>query len=187
MMNMLLKGQRTDTDPKFQWAALYEAFGEANKRRGVAAKTRKAAGGPRIVRTLPVTAASGMALRLANANDGPAYTPTVENHAATPLLLWMAQKDGTQTTPLPRRGSDSADARQHRAGYGAVPHGPVSGCHGRKRDGSGAAGGVGRRGQEVKRPVQLALHGPFWWVLPAASYWRIRVHETHLPTRFRKL
>ena len=137
-------------------------------RRGVAAKTRKAAGGPRIVRTLPVTSASGMALRLANANDGPAYTPTVENHAATPLLLWMAQKDGTQTTPLPRRGSDSADARQHRAGYGAVPHGPVSGCHGRKRDGSGAAGGVGRRGQEVKRPVQLALHGPFWWGIHAA-------------------
>ena len=25
----------------------------------------------------------------------------MENHAATPLLLWMAQKDGTKTTPLP--------------------------------------------------------------------------------------
>ena len=25
----------------------------------------------------------------------------MENHAATPLLLWMAQKDGAKTTPLP--------------------------------------------------------------------------------------
>ena len=88
-------------DPKFRWAALYEAFAEANKRRGVAAKTRQAAGGSRIVRTLPVTSAAGMALRLANTNYGPAYTLTVENHAATPLLLWMAQKDGSKTTPLP--------------------------------------------------------------------------------------
>ena len=101
LMDTLIKGQRTDTDPKFRWAALYDAFAEANKRRGVAAKTRQAAGGSRIVRTLPVTSASGMTLRLANTNYGPAYTLTVENHAATPLLLWMAQKDGAKTTPLP--------------------------------------------------------------------------------------
>ena len=101
LMETLLKGQRTDADPKFHWAELYAAFAEANKRRGVAAKTRQVAGGSRIVRTLPVTSASGMALRLANTNYGPAYTLTVENHAATPLLLWMAQKDGAKTTPLP--------------------------------------------------------------------------------------
>ena len=101
LMDTLLKGQRTDKDPKFRWAALYAAFAEASKRRGVAASSRKAAGGPRIVRTLPVTSASGMALRLANTNYGLAYTLTVENHAATPLLLWMAQKDGAKTTPLP--------------------------------------------------------------------------------------
>ncbi len=100
LMDTLLKGQRTDTDPKFRWAGLYAAFAEANKRRGVAASVRKAAGGARIVRTLPVTSASGMALRLANTNYGLAYTLTVENRAAVPLLLWMAQKDGAKTTPL---------------------------------------------------------------------------------------
>lgn len=101
LMDTLLKGQRTDPDPKFRWAELYNAFAEANKRRGVAAKRRTVAGGPRIVRTLPVTAASGQPLRLANTNYGPAYTLTVENRAATTLLLWMAQKDGAKTTPLP--------------------------------------------------------------------------------------
>ena len=90
-------------------------------------------------------------------------------------------------SPLPRRGRDGAHAGQYRAGYGAVPHGAVSGCHGRKRDGGGAAGGVGRRWQEVKRPVQLALHGPFWWVIPSAYYWGIRVYETHLESEFREL
>ena len=99
LMETLLKGQRTDADPKFHWAELYAAFAEANKRRGVAAKTRQVAGGSRIVRTLPVTSASGMALRLANTNYGPAYTLTVENRSGAPLLLWMAQKDGAATTP----------------------------------------------------------------------------------------
>ncbi|MDQ2795428.1 MAG: hypothetical protein M3Y12_15680 [Bacteroidota bacterium] len=101
LMETLLKGQRTDADPKFKWAELYAAFAEANKRRGLPARARKAAGGIRIVRTLPVTSASGMALRLANTNYGPAYTLTVENRAPVPLLLWMAQKDGAKTTPLP--------------------------------------------------------------------------------------
>ncbi|WP_162550274.1 hypothetical protein [Hymenobacter nivis] len=41
LMETLLKGQRTDPDPKFHWAELYEAFAEANKRRGVASKSRK--------------------------------------------------------------------------------------------------------------------------------------------------
>ena len=101
LMETLLKGQRTDPEPKFRWAALYAAFAEANKRRGVAASTRKAAGGPRIVRTLPVTTASNQPLRLANTNYDPAYTLTVENRSAGSLLLWMAQKDGAKTTPLP--------------------------------------------------------------------------------------
>jgi hypothetical protein len=101
LMDTLLKGQSTDTDPKFQWTAFYAAFADANKRRGLPARARKAGSSTRIVRTLPVTSASGMALRLANTNYGPAYTLTVENHAATPLLLWMAQKDGAKTTPLP--------------------------------------------------------------------------------------
>lgn len=101
LMDTLLKGQRTDTDPSFQWAAFYTAFAEANKRRGLPASIRKATSGSRIVRTLPVTSASDKVLHLANTNYGPAYTLTVENRAATPLLLWMAQKDGAKTTPLP--------------------------------------------------------------------------------------
>jgi len=101
LMDTLLKGQRTDTDPKFQWKALYEAFAQANKRQGVAASSRRVPGGPRIVRTLPFTAAgTGQPQRLANTNYGPAYTLTVENRSAAPLLLWMAQKDGAKTTPL---------------------------------------------------------------------------------------
>jgi hypothetical protein len=56
------------------------------------------AGKLRIVRPLPVTVPDGRALRLASTNYGPAYTLTVENHAATPLLLWMAQQDGAHTT-----------------------------------------------------------------------------------------
>lgn len=101
LMQTLIAGQRTDTDPKFQWAELDAAFVAANKRQKVASQFRQAAGGrPRIVRTLPLTAPDGHAVRLANTNYGPAYTLTVENRAATPLLLWMAQKDGAQTTPL---------------------------------------------------------------------------------------
>ena len=64
------------------------------------ARARKASGGPRIVRTLPVTTAADQPLRLANTNYGPAYTLTVENHSAHSLLLWMAQQDGAKTTPL---------------------------------------------------------------------------------------
>ncbi len=100
LMDTLLKGQRTDADPAFEWAALYEAFAQANKRQGVAAKTRRAPGKPRIVRTLPFAAAgTGQPQRLANTNYGPAYTLTVENRSGTPLRLWMAQKDGATTTP----------------------------------------------------------------------------------------
>ncbi|WP_046246700.1 hypothetical protein [Hymenobacter terrenus] len=101
LMETLLKGQRTDADPNFRWPAFYAAFAEANKRQGLPARARKASSGTRIVRTLPVTATSDQPLRLANTNYGPAYTLTVENRAATPLLLWMAQKDGAKTTPLP--------------------------------------------------------------------------------------
>ncbi|MDB5270889.1 MAG: hypothetical protein JWP58_3929 [Hymenobacter sp.] len=101
LMEALLKGQSTDTDPAFKWPAFYAAFADANKRRGLPARARKASSGPRIVRTLPVTTAAGTALQLANTNYGPAYTLTVENRAAVPLLLWMAQKDGAKTTPLP--------------------------------------------------------------------------------------
>lgn len=100
LMETLLKGQSTDADPKFQWKALYEAFRQANKRQGVAASGRRAVPTARIVRTLPVTAAgTGQPQRLANTNYGPAYTLTVENRSAAPLLLWMAQKDGAATTP----------------------------------------------------------------------------------------
>ena len=101
LMKALITGQATDTDPNFHWADLDKAFGEANKRRAVAPGTRRATTGPRIVRTLPLTVPDGRPARLANTNYGPAYTLTVENRAATPLLLWMAQKDGAPTTPLP--------------------------------------------------------------------------------------
>ncbi|MDQ2772412.1 MAG: hypothetical protein M3Y54_18150 [Bacteroidota bacterium] len=100
LLKTLLKGQSTDTDPKFRWKPLYEAFEEANKRQGVAASSRRAAPKARIVRTLPFTAAgTGQPQRLANTNYGPAYTLTVENRSAAPLLVWMAQKDGATTTP----------------------------------------------------------------------------------------
>ena len=99
LMETLLKGQRTDTDPAFRWAGLYAAFTEANKRRGAAVSARRAAAGPRIVRTLPVTTAGNQPLQLVKANYGPAYTLTVENRSAAPLLLWVAQKDGAKTTP----------------------------------------------------------------------------------------
>lgn len=100
LMKTLLAGQRTDTDPAFRWADLYEAFAAANKRQTVAASRRLLApSGPRIVRTLPFTAPTGQPQRLANTNYGPAYTLTVENRAAVPLLLWMAHKDGASTTP----------------------------------------------------------------------------------------
>ena len=42
LMETLLKGQRTDTDPAFQWPAFYAAFQEANKRRGLPKRARKA-------------------------------------------------------------------------------------------------------------------------------------------------
>lgn len=100
LMKTLLKGQQTDADPKFQWKQLYEAFQQANKRLGVAASSHRATVAARIVRTLPFTAAgTGQPQRLANTNYGPAYTLTVENRSAAPLLLWMAQKDGAATTP----------------------------------------------------------------------------------------
>jgi len=100
LMKALLKGQSTDKDPKFQWEKLYQAFEQANKRQGTAASSRRATPVARIVRTLPFTArGTGQPQRLANTNYGPAYTLTVENRAATPLLLWMAQKDGAATTP----------------------------------------------------------------------------------------
>lgn len=100
LMKALTKGQSTDKDPKFRWEALYEAFKEANKRQGVASGSQRAAPKARIVRTLPFSAAgTGQPQRLANTNYGPAYTLTVENRAATPLRLWMAQKDGAPTTP----------------------------------------------------------------------------------------
>ena len=101
LLEALLKGQSTDTDPKFQWAALYAAFKEADKRQGVAPSRRRAAPPARIVRTLPLTLADGRAARLSNTNYGPAYTLTVENRSALPLLLWMALKDGAPTTPHP--------------------------------------------------------------------------------------
>ncbi|MFD2718366.1 hypothetical protein ACFST9_06545 [Hymenobacter monticola] len=42
LMETLLKGQRTDTDPAFQWPAFYVAFKEANKRRGLPKRAGKA-------------------------------------------------------------------------------------------------------------------------------------------------
>ncbi|MBO2009585.1 hypothetical protein [Hymenobacter negativus] len=45
LMETLLKGQRTDTDPKFQWPAFYAAFKEANKRRGLPKRAGKTAKG----------------------------------------------------------------------------------------------------------------------------------------------
>lgn len=101
VMKALIEGQRTDTDPNFQWPALDAAFAEANKRRAVPSKFRQTVGGrPRIIRTLPVSMPDGRAARLANTNYGSAYTLTVENNAATSLLLWMGQKDGAKTTPF---------------------------------------------------------------------------------------
>lgn len=61
---------------------------------------RRVTGGPRIVRTLPVTTASNQPLQLVKANYGPAYILTVENRSAGPLLLWVAQKDGAKMVPL---------------------------------------------------------------------------------------
>jgi hypothetical protein len=100
LMEALLKGQRSDTDPAFAWPELYNVFAIANKRRKVAGSRRVPSLKPRIVKTLPVRAKTGLRLRLDDHNYGPAYTLTVENHAAMPLLLWMAQKSGAQTTPL---------------------------------------------------------------------------------------
>jgi hypothetical protein len=100
LMKTLLKGQSTDTEPKFDWPGLYAAFKQANKRQKVAASSQRATPTARIVRTLPFSAAgTGQPQRLANTNYGPSYTLTVENRSATPLLLWMAQKDGAATTP----------------------------------------------------------------------------------------
>jgi hypothetical protein len=42
LMEALLKGQRTDPDPAFKWPAFYAAFAEANKRRGLPKRARKA-------------------------------------------------------------------------------------------------------------------------------------------------
>lgn len=99
LMRALIAGQRTDTDPSFRWAELDAAFRQANKRLAVAPSARRASGGPRIVRTLPLTVPDQRAVRLATTNYGPGYTLTVENRAATPLVLWMAQRDGVPTTP----------------------------------------------------------------------------------------
>ena len=101
LMRTLIAGQRTDTDPDFRWADLYAAFGLANKRQTVAPSARRGSSSPRIVRRLPITVPDGRAVRLAVVGYGPAYTLTVENRAATPLRLWLAQKDGAETTPLP--------------------------------------------------------------------------------------
>jgi hypothetical protein len=99
VMKSLIKGQRTDTDKNFKWPALYAAFTTANKRRVVASKKRPVDTKPRLVRTLPLTVSDGQPVRLANTNYGAAYTLTVENQSGSDLLLWMAQKDGSQTTP----------------------------------------------------------------------------------------
>jgi hypothetical protein len=48
---------------------------------------------------LPLRAPDGRPVRLHNTNYAPAYTLTVENRSAAPLLLWMAHKDGAATTP----------------------------------------------------------------------------------------
>ncbi|MDQ2771801.1 MAG: hypothetical protein M3Y54_15030 [Bacteroidota bacterium] len=101
LMQTLIAGQRTDTDPQFRWAALDAAFAQANKRQAVAASARRSSNSPRIVRRLPITVPDGRAVRLAVVGYGPAYTLTVENRAATPLHLWLAQKDGAPTTPQP--------------------------------------------------------------------------------------
>lgn len=99
LMKSLLKGQRTDTSPKFRWLALYAAFAEANKRRKVAGQHQVGSTGPRIIKTLSMRTATGQPERLAKKNYDPTFTLTVENHAAAPLLLWMAQQDGAKTTP----------------------------------------------------------------------------------------
>ena len=101
LMQALIAGQRTDTDPQFRWGELDAAFGLANKRQAVAPSARRDSSSPRIVRRLPVTVPDDRPVRLAVVGYGPAYTLTVENHAATPLRLWLAQKDGAKTTPLP--------------------------------------------------------------------------------------
>ena len=101
LMKALIAGQRTETDPAFRWADLDKAFALANKRQAVAASAHRRSNGPRIVRRLPITVPDGRAVRLAVVGYGPAYTLAVENRAATPLRLWLAQKDGAPTTPLP--------------------------------------------------------------------------------------
>ena len=47
-----------------------------------------------------MTTASNQPLQLVKTNYGPAYTLTVKNRSADPLLLWVAQKDGAKTMPL---------------------------------------------------------------------------------------
>ncbi len=101
LMKTLIAGQSTDPDPRFRWADLDKAFGLANKRQTVAPSARRDSSCPRIVRRLPITVPDDRAVRLAVVGYGPAYTLTVENRAATPLHLWLAQRDGAPTTPLP--------------------------------------------------------------------------------------
>ncbi len=102
LMKALIYGQRLDKEKGFDWAGLNTAFANANKRRKTAAKTHPNTTGPRIVRTLHLHGVDGRAFRVEKGkiNYGPAYTLTVENHAATDLLVWAAQKDGAKTTPV---------------------------------------------------------------------------------------
>jgi hypothetical protein len=100
LMKTLLKGQRYDTDKNFKWGDFYAAFGEADKRRKVAAKRRPTTSGPRIVRTLVLTAPDGQRRLLGRTKYAPTYTLTAENRSGTDLRLWMAQKDGAPTTPV---------------------------------------------------------------------------------------
>ncbi|UOQ74206.1 hypothetical protein [Hymenobacter cellulosilyticus] len=100
LMERLVAGMRTDPNPR--WEELYRAFRDANKRRTVPTG-RPAAEGigakPRVVRRLLLHRQDGQAVRLADTNYGAAYTLTVENRSGNALLLWMAQKDGAETTP----------------------------------------------------------------------------------------
>lgn len=91
LLEQLAAGMRTDANPR--WAALYRDFREANKRRGLPAARGT------VVRRLLLHRQDGQAVRLATTNYRAAYTLTVENRSGNALLLWMAQRDGAETTP----------------------------------------------------------------------------------------
>ncbi|MDO7877231.1 hypothetical protein Q5H93_20970 [Hymenobacter sp. ASUV-10] len=97
IMKQLTASLATQKDKR--WKSLAKAFADANKRRKVLPKQQRDTSKPRIIQRFEVRLADGQPARLLRKVYGAAYTFTVENRSGHDLRLWLAQADGSPTTP----------------------------------------------------------------------------------------